>query len=105
MISITPEAAAHIRESAEKGGTQGLPLRVAAMKQPDGSLHYALGFDDVPREGDQHFSSEGIDIVVAPTSFDLLNGTVIDYVELEPGKFEVIFINPNDPAQQNPPQP
>ncbi len=102
MISITPAAAKHIRESAQKGDMQGMPLRVAALKQPDGSLHYALGFDDTSREGDNRFTSEGIDIVVAPSSMDLLSGTVIDYVELEPGKFEIIFINPNDPVQQNP---
>ena len=37
--------------------------------------------------------------MVAPPSMDMLNGTVIDYVDLE-GKMEIVFINPNDPAQQ-----
>jgi Fe-S cluster assembly iron-binding protein IscA len=31
---------------------------------------------------------------------DKLTGTVIDYVDIE-GNMEIIFINPNDPAQQN----
>lgn len=100
MISITPEAARHIKESAKQGNMQNMPLRIAVMRQQNGSFHYALGFDDTPRQGDTTYTSEGIDIVVAPPSKDLLDGTVIDYVELEPGKFEVIFINPNDPAQQ-----
>jgi Fe-S cluster assembly iron-binding protein IscA len=65
----------------------------------DGSFHYALGFDDNSHDGDHTFQSEGIDIVVAPQSMDMLSGTVIDYVDLE-GKMEIIFINPNDPAQQ-----
>jgi len=30
----------------------------------------------------------------------MLTGTVIDYVEID-GKMEIIFINPNDPAQQD----
>ncbi len=101
MITVTPEAAKQIKHSATEGNMQGLPLRIAATRQQDGSIHYGLGFDDTSHEGDQTFSSEGVEIVVSPSSFDLVNGTVIDYVELEPGKFEIIFINPNDPAQQH----
>ncbi len=101
MISVTPEAAKFIKESAKQGNTQGMPLRIAAMRQPDGNLHYALGFDDTTRDNDQTYQSEGIDVVVADASLPLLNGTVIDYVELEPGRFEIIFVNPNDPARQD----
>ncbi len=99
MISLTPEAAEHIRESATKGNMADMPLRVAVTRRPDGSFHYALGFDDINRTDDHRFQSEGIDIVVAPSSMDMLNGTIIDYVEIE-GSKEIIFINPNDPAQQ-----
>ena len=76
-----------------------MPLRVAVTSQQDGSFHYAMGFDDNKHEGDQVFQSEGITIIVAPHSMDKLTGTVIDYVDIE-GKMEIIFINPNDPAQQ-----
>jgi Fe-S cluster assembly iron-binding protein IscA len=38
---------------------------------------------------------------VAPTSLPLLEGTVIDYVDIE-GRNEIVFINPNDPAQKQP---
>lgn len=102
MITVTPAAAQQVRESAKQGNMQGMPLRVAVTRMDDGSFHYALGFDDTSREGDKTFQSEGIDIVVAPQSLDMLNGTVIDYVEIE-GKKEVIFINPNDPVQQQQP--
>ena len=100
MISLTPEAAQQIRESAKQGNMQGMPLRVAVTRLENGSFHYALGFDDTNREGDNRFQSEGIDIVVAPSSMELLDGTVIDYVELEPGRKEIIFINPNDPEHK-----
>jgi iron-sulfur cluster assembly protein len=33
---------------------------------------------------------------------ELLSGTVIDFVELEPGDFHFIFMNPND-ANYTPP--
>jgi len=101
MISVTPAAANQIRESARQGNMQGMPLRIAVTRLEDGSFHYALGFDDTSRDGDNVFSSEGIEIVVAPQSLPMLDGTVIDYVEIE-GNNEIIFVNPNDPAQQQP---
>ena len=101
MISVTPAAAQQIRESARQGNMQGMALRIAVTRMEDGSFHYALGFDDTSREGDNTFSSEGIDIVVAPQSLPMLDGTVIDYVEID-GKNQIIFVNPNDPAQQQP---
>lgn len=101
MISVTPAAAQQIRESARQGNMQGMPLRVAVTRLEDGSFHYALGFDDTSREGDNVFKSEGVEIVVAPTSLPMLEGTVIDYVDIE-GRNEIIFVNPNDPAQQQP---
>lgn len=96
MITLTPEAARQIRFSAKEGNLEGLPIRIAVTKNNDGSLHYAMGFDDV-REDDSSFTSEDVDIIVAEVSKDLLNGTTIDYVELEPGKPQFIFMNPNDP--------
>ena len=99
MITLTPEAAEQIRESARQANLEAMPLRIAVTRLEDGSFHYALGFDDNSLDGDKAFQSEGVDIVVAPQSMDMLNGTVIDYVDLE-GKMEIIFINPNDPAQQ-----
>jgi iron-sulfur cluster assembly accessory protein len=99
MITLTPEAAQQIRDSARQGNMQGMPLRVAVTRMENGRFHYALGFDDTSRQGDNKFVSEGIEIVVAPQSMDMLTGTVIDYVDIE-GRKEIIFINPNDPEQQ-----
>ena len=99
MISLTPEAAEHIRDSATQGNMESMPLRIAVTRREDGSFHYALGFDDIDRQDDHKFESEGIQVVVAPQSMEMLSGTIIDYVDLE-GSKEIIFINPNDPAQQ-----
>lgn len=95
MITLTPEAAKQIRQSAKEGNLDGLPLRLAATRNADGSLHYGMGFDDV-KEMDTRYTSEGIDIIVSTLSKDLLAGMNVDYVELEPGKFQFIFENPND---------
>lgn len=98
MITLTPEAANQIKVSATQGHMEGIPLRFAAKQNSDGnSLQYAMGFDDVPGNNDHKFVSEGIELVVAESSIELLQGTTVDYVELEPGKFHFIFLNPNDP--------
>lgn len=101
MITVTLSAAEQIRLSAEQGGTQGMPLRIAVTRLQDGRFHYAMGFDDQQHEGDKTFQSEGIDIIVAPPSLELLSGAIIDYVEIE-GQKEIIFINPNDPDHKKP---
>ena len=100
MITLTPQAAQQIRVAAREGHMEGMALRLAAKRNPDGSIHYGMGFDDVGREEDLRFTSEGIDVVIAPVSIDLLTGTTIDYVELEPGSFNFIFLNPSDPNYQ-----
>lgn len=101
MITITPEAAKQIRLSAQQGNTEGLPLRIAATKNEDGSLHYGLGFDD-SKEDDIAVTSEGVKIIVSPLSGVLLQGTTLDFVELESGKRQFIFMNPNDPSYTPP---
>ena len=102
MITLTPAAATQIRASAEQGDMQGLAMRIAAKRNPDGSLHYAMGFDDTRLEGDMHIDAEGIEIVVSEHSQDLLEGMTVDYVEIEPDTFQFIFLNPND-ANYSPP--
>ena len=102
MITITPTAAKQINSSASQGNMEGLSMRIAAKRNPDGSVHYGMGFDDQQLEGDLHITSEGINVVISETSRPLLEGTTIDYVELEPGEFQFIFMNPND-ANYSPP--
>lgn len=99
MITITKAASDQIKESAKQGKIEGLSLRIACTKQQDGSLHYGMGFDEKTDE-DQMFMSNDIELIVAPASVSLLTGTVLDFVELEEGKPDFIFQNPNDPEHQ-----
>jgi len=96
MVTITPAAATQIRESAKAGNMEGLAMRIAARREPDGSIHYGMGFDDNHQDGDLKLSSEGIDIVIGETSQILVDGMTVDYVEIEPGSWQFIFLNPND---------
>ena len=95
MITVTPGAAQQIRIAATQSDADELGLRIAARRAADGSLHYAMGFDEA-RGDDRVVTSEGIPLVVAPGEAALLDGMTLDYVEFEPGDFRFIFINPND---------
>jgi len=98
MISLSTAALEQIRHSADAGDMAASPLRIAVKQQDDGSFHYAMGFDEQRLPGDTFFNFDGVDLVVATASKDLAEGMTIDFVELEPGKPEFIFLNPNDPS-------
>lgn len=95
MIKVTADAAKQIQIARSQSGADGLSLRLAAEKQEDGSLHYMMGFDGT-KDADIQVVSEGVEILVEPQYQELLDGTTIDYVELESGDFRFIFMNPND---------
>lgn len=95
MIIVTPAAAEQIRAAAVASDAEGLALRIAARRDADGSLHYAMGFDRAC-DPDLRIVSEGVDLVVTPAERDLLAGMTLDYVEFQAGDFRFIFINPND---------
>lgn len=100
MINITQSAAKQILISASSE-PPGTALRIAAKRAADGSIQYGMGFDS-EREGDFMFDSYGVTFVVAPTSSKLLEGTTLDFVELQPGDFQFIFFSPQD-AEAPPP--
>lgn len=96
MITITPEAAAQIKISAQKTNIETPLLRIAARKDEDGSIEYGMGFDEQTAE-DTRLTSEGVDVLISSVSESLLSGAVLDFVEINPGEHQFIFINPNDP--------
>jgi iron-sulfur cluster assembly protein len=97
MITVTESAARQIRIAATGADCDEMGLRIAARRDADGALHYAMGFDDA-RNDDLVLTSEGIALVVSPRDTGLLDGMTLDYVEYVPGDYRFIFINPNDAA-------
>jgi iron-sulfur cluster assembly protein len=102
MIKITPEAAKQVHRSAQQNKTESLYLRVAVRREDDGTFVYGMGFDE-PGEDDTHFVSEGIDVLISSANKDLLQGATLDFVEINPGERQFIFINPNDPGHNSSP--
>ena len=101
MITITQAAAKQIRRSADSGNMEDLALRIAASRRPDGTIEYQMGFDEIARD-DMLVNARGVDVVMRNDDKELLNGMTLDYVELEPGEFQFIFLNPNDPSYEPP---
>ncbi|MDZ7662863.1 iron-sulfur cluster assembly accessory protein [Thiohalophilus sp.] len=97
MITVTPKAAEQIKQSAKQNQMEGMPIRIAAKRDDAGSIQYAMGFADQQDENDISYTSEGVSVMVPPDSVALLQGATLDFVELESGEFNFIFLNPNDP--------
>ncbi len=90
MFSITRAAALQIQQAATASDASKMALRIAARPEVDGSLQYGMGFDD-PRDEDLKLELHGIAVVIGGESQDLLDNTVLDFVELHPGEFNFIF--------------
>ena len=90
MFTLTSAAAQQIRETAEDSGAQDLALRIAARLGADGAIECGMGFDE-PTDEDLKLDIAGVAIVIAEEHQALLDTTLLDYVELEPGEFHFIF--------------
>lgn len=95
MITITTKAAEQIRVAAEESNADDMFLRLAARREDGGAIEYGMGFDEMGGT-DELITSEGVDVVIASSCADLLKGATLDFVEINPGDFRFIFINPND---------
>ncbi len=97
MVKVTAEAVVQIQNAAGQAGAEGMALRIAAKRDFDGSIQYGMGFDE-QADDDMLIDAEGIQVLVAKQSQPLLSGAVLDFVEMSPGNFQFIFINPHDTA-------
>lgn len=96
MITVTPLAAQQIQESAARGDMEGMALRLAARITEDGSIEYAMGFDERSAD-DALVSVEGVDLLIHESHQALLNGATLDFAELSTGQSGFVFRNPNAP--------
>ena len=96
MFKVTPQAAEQIRKAARESDAENMALRIAARVMPDGGIDYNMGFDD-PGADDVSMAFDGINIIIAEEAEDLLKTTTLDYVELQAGQLEFVFLDPGNP--------
>ena len=94
---ITEDAAEEILQSMSQTDPITRSLRIAAKRRPDGSIDYAMGFDEAD-DTDTVLEQYNVEVLIGVTSVDLLAGALLDYVQLEAdGAEQFVFLNPNDP--------
>ena len=94
---ITEDAAEEILRSMGQTTPSAGSLRIAAKRRPDGSIDYAMGFDEAD-DTDTVVEQFSVEVLIGVTSLDLLAGALLDFVQLKTtGPKEFIFLNPNDP--------
>lgn len=93
MLTLTPRAARQVMTMHSAQGDARKKLRVFVESGGCSGFEYGMSFD-LPKAEDQVFESEGVQILVDPTSLAYLNGTNIDFDDGLHGKgFELK--NPN----------
>jgi iron-sulfur cluster assembly protein len=96
-FNVTADAAAEILAAARRNDAAGMALRIAARQVADGSIEYGMGFDEA-REDDETAEFAGLTVLLGSPSRPLLDGAVLDYVEVEVGRFDFVFIPPVEPV-------
>ena len=97
IFEISDSAAEQIKKSSESSKSSEWPLRIAVNVDSNGKFNYRMGFDN-SKEEDLRLKVNGIEIIISPDCMIHLKNCKLDYVKLEEGKNEFIFLNPNDPA-------
>lgn len=93
MISLTPRAARQVRSMHTELNAPEKRLRVLVESGGCSGFQYGMSFDEV-KPDDAQLESEGVQLIVDPTSLAYLNGSSIDFDDGLQGKgFEIR--NPN----------
>jgi iron-sulfur cluster assembly protein len=93
-LSVTPLAAAKIKELLQARNIPGYALRVFVSGGGCSGMQYGMAFEGNPQEFDSVVEVEGVRLVIDPTSLMYLGGAIIDFVDsLMGGGFRIE--NPN----------
>ncbi len=91
MFNVTEAAARELIAAAQRSQAGDLALRVAARRADDGSIEYGMGFDE-QRVDDHALDVSGLRLLVGAPSRALLADTLLDYAEVEVGRFAFAFV-------------
>jgi iron-sulfur cluster assembly protein len=91
MFNVTSAAAQELLAAAARSDAAGMALRIAARQTADGSIEYGMGFDE-ERDDDLPAQFDELTVLIGSPSKPLLDETVLDFVEVEPGRFDFVFL-------------
>ena len=94
VLNVTPAAVSIIKSLLEQRAIPDHALRVFVSGGGCSGMQYGMAFQEAPEIGDTVVNSDGIRLLVDPTSMMYLRGARIDYVDsLIGGGFQID--NPN----------
>jgi iron-sulfur cluster assembly protein len=94
VLTVTPAALNTIKMLLEQRNIPGYALRVFVSGGGCSGLQYGMAFEESPRDFDAVIETDGVKLVVDPTSLMYLQGASIDFVDsLMGGGFRIE--NPN----------
>lgn len=93
-ISISENAAKHVKEFAGREGKETPNLRVGVKGGGCSGLTYVLDIVDAPGENDKVIKDQGMELYIDKKSYVFLAGTILDYSGGLNGK-GFVFDNPN----------
>lgn len=80
-ITMTPAAIEKVRALLVERNLPGHALRVFVSGSGCSGLQYGMGLESNPRQDDQRFTFDGLDLVIDPVSLGYMAGASVDYVE------------------------
>ena len=93
-LTLTPLAAAKIKELLQARNIPGYALRVFVAGGGCSGLQYGMAFEEKPQEFDMVVETDGIRLIVDPSSVAYIGGATVDFVDsLMGGGFRID--NPN----------
>ena len=94
LVSVSPVAAAKIKELLQARNIPNHALRVFVAGGGCSGLQYGMAFEENPQEFDTLVETDGVRLIVDPTSAMYIGGANIDFVDsLMGGGFRID--NPN----------
>ncbi len=79
-LTLTPAAAQRVAAIADKQARAAI-LRLSVEGGGCSGFQYKFDMADAPESDDIISETDGVKLVVDPVSLDLLNGSVVDFVE------------------------
>jgi iron-sulfur cluster assembly accessory protein len=93
-LTVTPVAAAKIMELLQARNIPGYALRIFVAGGGCSGLQYGMAFEERPQESDTVVETDGVRLIVDPTSVMYIGGATVDFIDsLMGGGFRID--NPN----------
>lgn len=80
-ISITEQAAEHIRARIQTEEQDAIGLRLAVKASGCSGFGYVVDYADRVEDNDEVFEQHGVKVVVSAKHLPFLEGTVVDYIQ------------------------